>query len=71
MKVVSLLPSATEILFALGRGDDLVGVTHECAFPSEALGKPRVIKSRIDQERMSSSEIDTAVRDAMANHERL
>lgn len=71
MKVCSLLPSATEILFALGRGDDLVGVSHECHFPSEALGKPRVIKPRIDQERMSSREIDTAVRDAVANNKRL
>ncbi len=71
MKVCSLLPSATEIFFALGRGDDLVGVTHECVFPSEALEKPRVIRSRIDQEHMSSREINAAVKDAMANHKQL
>ena len=36
MRIVSLLPSTTEILFAIGAGDDVVGVTFECDFPSEA-----------------------------------
>ena len=37
MRIVSLVPSATEMLFALGLGDDLVGVTHECDYPAVAL----------------------------------
>ena len=36
MRIVSLVPSATEMLFALGLGDDLVGVTHECDYPAHA-----------------------------------
>ena len=40
MRIVSLLPSATEIVYALGLGDELVGVTHECDWPPEVAGKP-------------------------------
>ena len=40
MRIVSLLPSATEIVFALGLGDELVGVTHECDWPPEVAGNP-------------------------------
>jgi iron complex transport system substrate-binding protein len=46
--ICSLLPSATEILFALGLGDSVVGVTHECDFPPEAARKPPLIRSRVD-----------------------
>ena len=42
MRIVSLLPSATEIVCALGLGDELVGVTHECDWPPEVIGKPVV-----------------------------
>ncbi len=45
MKIVSLLPSATEILFAIGAGEELVGVTHECDYPAEALRLPKVTAS--------------------------
>jgi iron complex transport system substrate-binding protein len=45
MRIVSLLPSATEIVYALGLGDQLVGVTHECNWPTDALTKPRVSRS--------------------------
>ena len=45
MKIVSLLPSATEILFAIGAGEDVVGVTHECNYPAEALRLPKVTAS--------------------------
>jgi len=63
MKVVSLLPSATEIVFALGLGDSLVGVTDECDFPPEAVTKPVVSRSALPQGRpLSAREIDRAVR---------
>ena len=63
MKVVSLLPSATEIVFALGLGDSLVGVTDECDFPPEAVTKPVVSRSALPQGRpLSAREIDEAVR---------
>ena len=60
-RIVSFLPSATEILYQLGAGDQLVGVTHECDFPEEAKSKPRVIHSSFDPSRMNSKEIDTQV----------
>jgi iron complex transport system substrate-binding protein len=63
MKIVSLLPSATEIVYALGLGDDLVGVTDECDFPPDAVTKPVVSRSALPQGRpLSSREIDAAVR---------
>ncbi|HEY8767258.1 MAG TPA: cobalamin-binding protein [Dehalococcoidia bacterium] len=60
MKIWSLLPSATEILFALELGDQVTGVTHECDFPAEAETKPRVTISHIDSS-LSSAEIDEQV----------
>ena len=61
MRIVSLLPSATEICYGLGLEDQVVGVTHECDYPPEVLKKPRVTKSR-PMEGLSSSEIDKLVR---------
>src|SRR5581483_11592424 len=49
MRIVSLLPSATEICFALGLGDDVVGVTHECDYPPEAREKPKLTRSNLPQ----------------------
>jgi iron complex transport system substrate-binding protein len=60
MKIWSLLPSATEMLFALGLGDEITGVTHECDYPPEANMKPRVTLSHIDST-LSSREIDRQV----------
>ncbi len=60
MRICSLLPSATEIVFALGMGDSLVGVTHECDYPPEAAGIPHVTRSNIP-EGLSSEEIDRTV----------
>ncbi|HYL22038.1 MAG TPA: ABC transporter substrate-binding protein [Gemmatimonadales bacterium] len=60
MRVVSLLPAATEIVAALGAGSLLVGVSHECDYPPEVRGLPRVTRSRLDATR-SSGEIDRAV----------
>jgi iron complex transport system substrate-binding protein len=63
MKVVSLLPSATEIVYALGLGDELVGVTDECDHPPEAVTKPVVSRSALATGRpLSAREIDEAVR---------
>ncbi len=66
MKIVSLLPSATEIVYALGLGDALVGVTDECDFPPDAVTKPVVSRSALPQGRpLTSREIDAAVRERM------
>ena len=64
MKIVSLLPSATEIVYALGLGENLVGVTDECDFPADAVTKPVVSRSALPQGRpLTSREIDAAVRE--------
>jgi len=60
MRIVSLLPSATEILFALGLEREIVGVSHECDFPPQAKTKPVVIHSRLPHD-ASPSEIDRLV----------
>ena len=60
MRIVSLLPSATEILFALGLDREIVGVSHECDFPSRAKTKPVVIHSRLPHD-ASPAEIDRLV----------
>ncbi len=62
MRICSLLPSATEIVCALGIGDQLVGVSHECDFPEEILSKPRVTNSMVLSAKMSSRQIDRLVR---------
>ncbi len=62
MRIVSLLPSATEIVFALGLGDQLDGVTYECDFPAEARTKPVVSDTALPQDRpLSAGEIDRLV----------
>jgi iron complex transport system substrate-binding protein len=61
VRIVSLVPSATEILFALGVGDEVVAVTHECDFPPEALDLPRVTRDVIGPG-LAPDEIDAAVR---------
>jgi len=71
MTICSLLPSATEILYALGLGDQVIGVSHECHFPPEVNSKPRVVQSAIDQDRCSSEDIDRLVRDALQHRESL
>ena len=57
-RIVSFLPSATELLYELGMQDKLYGVTHECHFPKDAESKPRVISSVIDSANLTSKEID-------------
>jgi iron complex transport system substrate-binding protein len=58
-RIVSFLPSATELIYEFEKQDSLYGVTHECRYPIEAQTKPRVINSVIDTEKLSSNEINT------------
>lgn len=68
MRICSLLPSATEIVYALGLGDDLVGVTHECDYPPEAHSKPVVSRLALTPVPVTSAEIDHVVRRSIAGH---
>jgi iron complex transport system substrate-binding protein len=70
VRIVSLLPSATEILFAVGAGADVVGVTFECDFPPEARSR-RVVSTSALTEGLSPSQIDAEVRARMAAGEDL
>jgi iron complex transport system substrate-binding protein len=60
-RIVSFLPSATEMACALGLSDQLLGVTHECDYPPQIRGKPIVVRNVLPIESMSQSEIDVAV----------
>jgi iron complex transport system substrate-binding protein len=62
MRIVSLVPHATELLFALGLGDDVVGVTHECDFPDQARELPAVTRNAL-ADGLGPAEIDAAVRE--------
>jgi iron complex transport system substrate-binding protein len=62
MRIVSLVPHATELLFALGLGDQVIAVTHECDHPLEALQRPRVTRDALPAG-LSAHEIDAAVRE--------
>lgn len=64
MRIVSLLPSATEILFALGAGDDVVGITHECDYPPAAQGRAILTSSALPAAG-SPAEIDRHVRKSL------
>src|SRR3954468_1968025 len=65
MRIVSLVPSATETLFALGVGDEVVAVTHECDHPVAVLNLPRVTRDVIDPA-LPPDEIHRAVRELTA-----
>ena len=58
-KIVSFLPSATELIYELKAEDQLYGVTHECRYPKKAQDKPQVISSVIDSENLTSNEINS------------
>lgn len=67
-RIVSLLASGTEIVDALGLGECLVGISHECDHPPHLLDRPRASRPRFDPEGLTSGEIDAAVRQAMIEH---
>lgn len=65
MRIVSLLPSATEILFAVGAGDDVIGVTFECDFPAEARRR-RIVSTTLLPAGLTPAQIDAEVRARVA-----
>jgi iron complex transport system substrate-binding protein len=62
MRIVSLVPAATELLFALDLGDDVVGVTHECDYPPQVRDLPKVTRAVLPRD-LSPAEIDAAVKE--------
>src|SRR5215510_14443062 len=64
-RIVSFLPSATEMACALGLGDRLMGISHECDYPPEVSAKRIVVRSALPIETMSQAEIDAAVSDRL------
>ena len=68
LRIASLLPSATEIVCALGLEENLVGITHECDYPKAIENLPHLTQSRISHSTMSSAEIDHAVRTNLDGH---
>ncbi len=71
MRIATLLPSATEIVCALGLADAVVAVTHECDYPPEVAGRPVVVHPAVDSARRTSREIDTQVEAALRRGEPL
>jgi len=69
MKICSLLPSGTEILFALGLGDKVIGVSDLCDFPPECLDKHVVSRSKIDATVLSSDEVEKLMQSLLASGE--
>ena len=70
MRIVSLLPSATEIVCCLGLEEELVGVTHECDYPPSVRAKPKVTRTHIAAD-APSREIDSLVRGRLAGRQAL
>lgn len=66
MRIVSLLPSATEIVFALGLAEELVGVTFECDFPPDPRPGRQVVVGGLDTHGLSPGAIDALVREKIA-----
>jgi iron complex transport system substrate-binding protein len=67
-RIVSLLPSATEIVCALGLEDRLVGISHSCDYPAGIADRPRLSRPRTNLAGLSSGEIDAAVRTALRDY---
>jgi iron complex transport system substrate-binding protein len=68
MRIVSLLPAATEIVAAIGMMDQVVGVSHECDFPEQANQRPRVTRCPVHDATMASREVDEWVRRALRDN---
>ena len=68
MRIVSLLPASTEILYEIGAGDSVVGVTHECDYPPDAACKPKLIRPRVDPA-AAPAELDRQVRELVERGE--
>jgi iron complex transport system substrate-binding protein len=68
-RIVSLLPAASEMVYALGIGDRLLGVTHECDFPADAKSKPIVSRPAIDLAGMTTEQIDATISARIARGE--
>ena len=66
MNICSLLPSGTEILYELGLGDQIIGVTDLCDYPPQVKEKPVVCRSRIDVDAMSSRQVEEMMRRILA-----
>jgi len=71
LRIVSFLPAATEMVFALGLGDNLAGVSHECDFPPQAKQKPIVVKPALALDKMTLREIDIAVAERIGSGQSL
>ena len=67
-RIVSLLPSATEIVCALGLEERLVGISHSCDYPPSIVDRPRLSRPRAKLDGLSSGEIDEAIRAALRDH---
>ncbi len=67
MRIASLLPSATEIVFAVGAGDEVVGVSHECDYPEAARGLPVLTGSAVETRGLPQAEIDAAISSLLAS----
>jgi iron complex transport system substrate-binding protein len=71
MRIVSFLPSATEMVCTLGLAEQLVGITHECDYPPEVTSKPVVVRNVLPIESMTQSEIDQAVSERLRSGQSL
>lgn len=71
VRIVSLLPSTTEIVFRLGLADSLLGVTFECNFPADARAGREIVVGGMDTKHLTPGEIDTLVRERLARGDEL
>ena len=67
MRIASLLPSATEIVFAVGAGDEVVGVSHECDYPAAARDLPVLTGPAVETRGLPQAEIDAAISNLLAS----